>query len=94
MIYFKVDAIFKDIRLKMEPHNVYVHKCNNSKCRGYGQMLHARNCVLCSQENPFYDQKMTVDPQNDAIVRDMLQKLEHFKNKGGKAPSFRNVSPR
>ena len=57
-------------------------------------MLHARNCVLCGHDNLFYDNTMTVDPQNDAIVRDMLAQLHHFKMKGGKAPSFNNVSPR
>lgn len=42
----------------------------------------------------FYDKTLAVDPQNDAIVRDMLIKLNHFLRKGGKAPSFKNVSPR
>jgi len=37
---------------------------------------------------------MTVDPQNDSIARDMLAQLHHFRRKGGKAPSFNNVSPR
>jgi len=57
-------------------------------------MLHAKLCVVCGQINSFYDESIVVDPQNDAIVRDLLQKLYHFKKYGGEAPSIGNVSPR
>ena len=30
------DKIMKQVRAKMQPHNVYIHPCNNSRCRGYG----------------------------------------------------------
>ena len=69
------ERILKDIRKKFAPLNIYVHRCNNNKCHGMGQMLHAQKCVLCNQNNYFYDETIIVDRQNDDIVRDLLIKL-------------------
>lgn len=78
----------------MQSHNIFVHPCSNSKCRGIGQMLHARHCVLCDHENLFYDPEINVDPAYNNIAQDMLTKLHLFKSNGGEAPSFGTVSPR
>ena len=57
-------------------------------------MLHAAHCVLCGQNNYFYEQGLDVDRANDAIVRDLLVKLKTFKEKGGELPALETVSPR
>lgn len=63
-------------------------------CHEIGQLLHEQQCLLCGKANYFYDPGMVVDKQNDAIVKDMLIKLNVYKNKGGSPPSFETVSPR
>ena len=57
-------------------------------------MLHAQKCVLCNQNNYFFDETLNVDRQNDAIVRDLLIKLQEYKKRGGQAPVLTNFSPR
>lgn len=67
--YAQVD----ELRKKYYKESVYVHVCDG--CQKTGQMLHADCCVLCGQQNQYYDSSLQVSQRVSQAVIEELQSI-------------------